>query len=347
VAGEPAFRTRHANPYNALLYDAVAERGVDVREYRLGELTGRRRPDVVHLHWPELLFLSTHRSWQARLRLGAFERRIAHARRRGSRLVLTAHNDAPHENRGNERAREALERMLHRRLDGVFALSEAGERFARQSYPGVPVFRTPHGHYRDAYLFGQGRDEARRALGLGTDSMVLAAVGQVRPYKNLPALVAALRLVDDPDLRVVIAGAPAGGATDDVLRSGDPRLLLELERLDEHRIASWLAAADAAVLPYRRILNSGAALLALSAGRPVVVPSLGAMPELADRVGPEWVLLYQGEFDAAVLRRAIDWARMPRTGSPDLSAFDWGPIADATIDGYRRVLRAPARTGER
>jgi glycosyltransferase involved in cell wall biosynthesis len=345
VAGEPAFRTRHANPYNALLYDAVAERGVDVREYRLGDLAGRRRPDVVHLHWPELLFLSTHRPWQARLRLSAFERRIAHARRRGSRLVLTAHNDAPHEARGGDAAREALARMLHRRLDGVFALSEAGERFARESFPGVPVFRTPHGHYREAYPFGRGRDDARRELGLDAGATVLAAIGQVRPYKNLPALVSALREVEDPALRVVIAGAPGGGGADE-FRSGDPRLLLDLAPLDEHRIATWLAAADAAVLPDRRILTSGAALLALSAGRPVVVPSLGAMPELADQVGPEWVLLYRGEFDAAVLRRAAEWARRPRPASPDLSAFDWGPIADATIDGYRRVLRAPARKGE-
>lgn len=347
VAGEPAFRTRDANPYNALLYDAVAERGIDVREYRLGDLTGRRRPDVVHLHWPELLFLSTHRSWQARLRLSAFERRIVHARRRGSRLVLTAHNDAPHERRGSDAARAALERMLHRRLDGVFALSEAGERSARESFPDVPVFRTSHGHYRDAYLFGRSREEARRELGVDDGATLLAAVGQVRPYKNLPALVAALHEIEDPELHVVIAGAPGGGSAADDLRSDDPRLLLDLERLDDHRIAAWLAAADAAVLPYRRILNSGAALLALSAGRPVVVPSLGAMPELAERVGPDWVRLYHGEFDAGLLRAAVEWARLPRTGSPDLSAYDWGPIADATIDGYRRVLQAPARKGKR
>jgi glycosyltransferase involved in cell wall biosynthesis len=227
VAAEPAYRTRHANPYNALLYEAVADRGVDVREFRTGDLLGGRRPDVVHLHWPELTFLSSHRGWQSRLRLASFERRLAHARRRGTRLVLTAHNEQPHESRGTPELRDRLDGMLRRRLDGVFALSEAGELSARQRFAGVPVFRTAHGHYRDAYPFAVSREVARAELGVAAEATLLVAVGQVRAYKNLPALVRALEETDDERVRVAIAGAGAA----DGLRSADARLLLDLAQL--------------------------------------------------------------------------------------------------------------------
>jgi len=80
VAAAPAYATRHANPYNALLADALSAAGAEVREFDLRDLV-RRRPDIVHLHWPELLFLSTHRPWQARARVAAFARASDRGRR--------------------------------------------------------------------------------------------------------------------------------------------------------------------------------------------------------------------------------------------------------------------------
>lgn len=343
VAAEPAFRTRHANPYNALLYDAVVARGVEVREFDDSELDGPERPDIVHLHWPELQLLSSHREWQSRQRLKRFEKRITRAQQHGTRLVWTAHNEAAHETRG---LAHELDELLARHLDGVFALSEAGERVAHERFPGVPVFRTPHGHYRSAYPFGGYTGGARAELGIETGVNLLVAIGQVRPYKNLPALVAALAETDDPALRVAIAGAPDGSEAEAQLRAAaaaDPRLLLDLDLLDEHRVATWLRAADGVVLPYRRILNSGAALLALSAGRPVTVPAIGAMPELAVTVGADWVRTYLGEFTAQTLQGAAAWSHIQRHGIPDLSAYGWDGIAAATVDGYQRVLDTPRR----
>lgn len=347
VAAAPAFSTRHANPYNALLYEAIVEQGVTVREYAPVDLL-RTRPDIVHLHWPELLLLSSHRAWQNRLRLASFELLIRLARLRGTRLVWTVHNDGAHEGGDSPALQRRMERMLARTVDGVFTLSGAGEVAFRDRFgPDIPVFRTPHGHYRDAYPLDAEPDAARATLGIDAGTTLLAAVGQVRPYKNLPALLAAARAIEDPRLRVAVAGRPASAAEGSALRAAagdDPRLLLELERLDDERMGTWLRAADAVVLPYRRILNSGAAILALSAGRPVIVPAIGAMPELAEAVGDRWVYLYEGEITPAVLEGALHWLRSaPRPVRPDLSALDWPPIAAATIAGYRIVVADPRR----
>ena len=43
----------------------------------------------------------------------------------------------------------------------------------------------------------------------------------------------------------------------------------------------YFAAADVVVLPFRKVTTSGSALLALSLGRPVVAPRLGALRDPA------------------------------------------------------------------
>jgi glycosyltransferase involved in cell wall biosynthesis len=308
----------------------------------------RDRPDIVHLHWPELTFLSSHRAWQSRLRLAVFAALIGRARRRGTRLVWTVHNDDAHELRSSPAIQKKLERVLRSTVDGVFVLSDAAERVYRQKYgDGVPVFRTPHGHYRDAYPLTASTHEARAELGVADEVTLLVSLGQIRPYKNLPALTAALLEVSDPRLRVAIAGKPDAAASASALRAdplADPRLLLELERLDDARMGAWLRASDAVVLPYRRILNSGSAILALSAGRPVIVPAIGSMPELAATVGSEWVYLYEGELSPEVLRSALRWVRETERGAaPDLTEFEWPTVAAATVVGYEHVLNAPRR----
>src|SRR5690606_5318779 len=125
--------------------------------------------------------------------------------------------------------------------------------------------------------------------------------------------------------------------------AGDPRIRLDLGHLDDDRLTSWLAAADLVALPYRRILNSGAALLALSAGRPVLVPAPGPVPAPAARLRPEWVRTYDGELDAPTLESAVAWSASPRPRGPDLRAYGWRTIADETLAGYRLTLARPAR----
>jgi beta-1,4-mannosyltransferase len=83
---------------------------------------------------------------------------------------------------------------------------------------------------------------------------------------------------------------------------------------------------------------------------------LGAMRELLELVGSEWVRCYDGEFDAQELARSLDWARSARSEHALLEQFDWDGIARATIEFYRRVRRddvatqpapAPATTAQR
>lgn len=349
VEAEPAFRTRYANPYNARLYTAMTAEGVLVRDLSWLRLLVAK-VDVVHLHWPDLTFLSGVRRYRIVARLVFFFAFLRVARLRGTRLIWTAHNVTSHEERGTPFLRNWYRRLLTGNLDAIVCLSEEGVTAMRRSYPelaAVPAFVTPHGHYRHDYDFSATRAEARAELGLDPDARLVVSVGQIRPYKNVPTLIERFREREDDGTLLAVAGNPARGPLRGVIEeaaAGDARIRLELSFLSDERMALWLRASDLVVLPYSAIQNSGSAILAVSADRPVLVPDLGAMHELAALVGPDWVRLYDGPFDTAALDGALAWLderTVAADASADLSALEWDAIARSTIDVYRRVLRAP------
>ncbi len=341
VQAEPAFRTEAANPYNGSLYRALQRRGARVGDLDYWHMVFRRT-DVVHLHWPDLSFLSGPRRSIHIARLILFYGALGLSRLRGTVLVWTVHNVSSHEERSSPRVRRTAERLLLRNVDGILALTEQGVDAARDAYPGlrdVPAAVTPHGHYRDDYDFGLSRVEARTLLGLAADRPVIATVGQVRGYKNVPHLIRTF--VDSTmDAALLVAGKATPGELAEELRAaadGDDRVVLDLRFLPHEEIPVVLAAADVIVLPYRSIQNSGSAILALSADRPVLVPALGAMRELREQVGDDWVRLYDGELDAADLQDALTWAVDPRRSTrADLSALDWDAIAAGTIRAFEQ-----------
>jgi glycosyltransferase involved in cell wall biosynthesis len=170
---------------------------------------------------------------------------------------------------------------------------------------------------------------------------MLVFVGQIRPYKNVVALVRHFAEVGRPEDQLLVAGNPhqAELARDiEKEAAGHSNVHLRLGQIAGSEMDRLLRCADAVVLPYESILNSGTALLALSFARPVVVPAVGSLTELARDVGTDWVRTYSGEFDSEVLRRALT-DTLP-SGEPDLSAFDWDPIAQSTMAAYRSGMRS-------
>lgn len=347
VVAVPAYRNRATNPYNALLYAAVGRTGVRVEEVSPWRLL-RAGYDVLHVHWPEYLF-DAPRFGLALLRGLLFVAAIRWARWTGAKIVWTVHNVRAHEP-WHARWGERMWRWFARRTDGYIALTPGGRRAALERFPtldGRPGFVIPHGDYREAYPNEVSRAAARAALGLPAAARVVCFFGAVRPYKNVPALVAAFRGVPGADWRLVVAGKPATpelGAEVAARATGDGRVRLDLGFVPNERVQLFLRAADLLVFPYREIQNSGSALLALSFDRPVLVPERGAMAELREAVGAEWVRTYGGELDAAALMAAMAWAEAtPRDGARLRRALDWEAIARETVRAYEAVVVVPGR----
>ena len=343
VLAWPAYSNRELNPYNYLLYSALTELGAtvaDARELRLAALV--QRYDVLHLHWPEhYLELPPPRFLT---RAGAFITTLSALKARGAKVVWTVHNLAPHDPK-NTYAQKPFYRLLTGLVDGTIHLSQEALKEART----VPHLRAlnhkahvviPHGHYRGYYPDNITSEEARRKLKIGRDHQVLLHLGLLRPYKGIERLITAFTKLEDPNMRLVIAGSPADSGflrTLKSLASADPRIEIHPRFIPNEELQVYFRAADIAVLPYRKVLNSGSALLALSFNVPVLAPALGSIREVAEQVGEGWVNLFQGELSSADILKALAAARRLKGSKPDLSAYEWSRIAASTLDFYKRL----------
>jgi glycosyltransferase involved in cell wall biosynthesis len=205
----------------------------------------------------------------------------------------------------------------------------------------VPGFVVPHGHYRQIYKNRCSREKARNRLDISPQARVILYFGQIRPYKNIGVLLKAFGQFLDPDAVLVIAGKASSPALQKEIvaaASSDPRVRLWMDFIPPRRVQYFFNVADLVVLPYRDVLNSGSALLALSFNRAVLVPDLGAMGELKTQVGADWVCTYPGELNETILSSGLAWGTTSQRASvAPLGAYDWDEIARLTLNAYWQV----------
>jgi beta-1,4-mannosyltransferase len=312
------------NPYLVMLRQALDEvPGVQVETF-----TWRRalagRYDVFHVHWPEILLRGTSpaKTVARRVLTVAFVVRMALTRRS---IVRTLHNTGAHE--AGSGVENAILRLIDRRTAVFIRLN-----------PHTPTpwprstFTILHGHYRTWFeRHPRGSAEPGRA----------AYFGLIRPYKGVPPLIRTFTALPDERLSLAVLGKPSDAALEAEVReaaAGDDRVDLTLDYVDDATLARELGRAGVVVLPYSDMHNSGAALLALSLGRPVLVPDNAVTRDLAAEVGEDWVHRFSGELSGPQLAAAAARPFDDRSG-PDLSAREWPAIGEAHRTAYRRAAR--------
>jgi glycosyltransferase involved in cell wall biosynthesis len=268
---------------------------------------------------------------------------LRYARWRGTRVVWTVHNLKPHEQDFPSRRLATLFwKLFPQQVDCFISMTRVG---VEAIHERCPVLRKRHhevihrGHYPGEYPDEVDREHARRRLGLPADASVYVFLGLIRAYKDVPALIRVFGKLPDRDSRLVVAGRPHDDAlARDVEQAaaGDERVLTRLEFVPPAEVQLYLKSADLVVLPYAEIFNSGAALLALSFGRPILVPDVPTFRELQENVGSEWVRTYSGAITSAALQEGMT------TGLPDepvaLDRYDWEAAAAQTLALYRTSL---------
>ena len=344
----PATPDANGNPYVALLNDRLRADGVVIDHVSGSRLLSR--PDAVHVHWPEQL-LRTDGACALAYSAGKFLLLIALARVRGAVLIWTAHNLQPHESR-HKGLMGAFMALFVAQVDLVVGLTAGSRALLVTRYPLLkrrPFVVIPHGHYRDAYPGGdRERTASRRRLGLSPARRTLLTLGNIRQYKNIAEVVDTFVHTRDTDAQLAVVGRLASealGQEIETARAGDERVHLHLSAATPEEVVAWHAAADVVVLAYNASssLNSGAALLALSLDRPVVMPDGPTAQELRAQVGPEWVIPVQGD-PADFLDAALS-AITPEGSRPSLDHLDWERLARQTLAAYdlartRRLKRS-------
>lgn len=346
------------NPYQRQLAAALDHRGVHVAlanpagALPLLSVVAEHAPiNILHLHWTHRLVVANSRL-KSVLKGVRFIMELAWLRWRGVRLVWTAHNLLEHEQRhpGIELFFGRLaEHLYHHIIVHCDQARRAVAETYRISPPRQPKLHTiPHGHFLDSYPNAVGQTEARTRLGLDPAGLLLLHFGQIRPYKGVFELLDAFESLEAPSVAVLIAGRPWDEATAEALRvraQRNPRIHLYLDFVPDEEVQIYLNAADVVVLPYRGVLTSGSAMLAMSFGRAVVMPRSGCAEEML--AGEHGALLYDATGDGDMsLKQAMqhmlcrDLASMGEHNRKRAECFGWDAIAWLTERAYRGQ-RAP------
>jgi beta-1,4-mannosyltransferase len=338
----PAFQNKAVQPYNSLLYTAMRQQGVEVTEFSK-ESALLHKYDILHLHWPERLLLSTdYRS--ATIKVNALLGLLRIVKIRGTKIIWTVHNLHSHE-QPYPRLETFFWRRFTRLVDGFISMSNDGTAAALAQFPSLlskPGFVIPMGHFRSVYPNKVSREGARQHLGIGSEAKVVLFFGLLRSYKNVEHLVEVFSCLRNPNTLLLIAGKPETAELEAGIRlaaANLQRVRLHLEFIPDEDVQHFLSAADLMALPYKEILNSASVLLSLSFNLPALVPDKGSLSELAREVGEGWIRTYSGDLDPPKLQSALEWAtRGGNRGSPSLEMYQWEEIASSTIKAYNQVL---------
>jgi len=348
----PAQGNASENRYLDVLVDGLRALDVEVRPWKKAVPSGPA--DVFHVHWPEVLG-HIHarrgqglRGWWAAQLLWWTIRRV---KRGGGKLVWTAHDITPHEQRLRDDpfTSRLLARFLNE-VDAVISLTEAGIAPVKAALPMLrdkPFHLGRHPHYRTVYP-PQPFDTAGLArYGAAEGQFVYAFLGRMRANKSPEILAEAFRGLEQDGNFLILAG----GATDDMreqleaILADNPNSLRRYDRIPEDEMARLHACSDVLVFPGTDYFNSGTIYTALSLNVPVIAVRSPVNSEIQALVGEEWLFLYDGPLSTDILRRARTVVARRREGATcDLSAFAPDLAARQHLAAYRDGLANARRT---
>jgi glycosyltransferase involved in cell wall biosynthesis len=164
------------------------------------------------------------------------------------------------------------------------------------------------------------------------DVVNLLFLGLIRPYKGLEDLLRVFNGLSEEEaatLWLTVVGETWEGCADPArlieISPHSNRITFVNEYVPDEVVGAAFGHADVVVLPYRRSSSSGILHIAMSYGLPVVVTSVGGLPEAADGYDGA-VFVPPG--DPGMLKAGLKTA-IQMSGQRFTDPRDWAEIADA------------------
>jgi D-inositol-3-phosphate glycosyltransferase len=304
--------------------------------------------DVVHSHY----WLSGQVGWLAADRWGVPLIHTMHTMARVKNLHL-ADGDVP-----EPMGREIGEAQVVEAADRLVANTEREARELVELYAADPARVVVAEPGVDLTTFSPGSPaEARAALGIPVDALLLLFVGRIQPHKGPDVLVkAAAELVRRrPDLRDRLVVGILGGASGTGVRSpmgldalaqarGIGDRIRFVPPVDRPTLAAWYRAADIVAMPSHSESFGLVAVEALACGTPVVASNVGGLPTA---VGDGGVLVDghdTADWATAIGDVVLDPERragLSRRAAEHAAHFGWARTAQRLQEVYTEALARP------
>lgn len=274
------------------------------------------------------------------------------------RIVFTAHNVDQEMRDGSPSWKNRLSLwFLYRIVDHIIVHTALMKEqlVGRFGVPAAKVTVIPHGINSSAPETAMTRDEARAELKLDPGARVLLFFGLIDRYKGLEYLVDALGRLrrSGQDIRLVVAGRVKecpeywNQIHRQIADAGlEDRVTTHLRRIPDEQLEIYFKAADALVMPYRSIFQSGVLFLAYRFGLPVIATDVGSLredivegrtgflcrPEDPEDLARVIAAYFEGDFRRELAARRVEIRNYAR------EKYSWSRIGAMTCQVYRAIL---------
>lgn len=297
-------------------------------------------PDILHVHWP-YPFLIANSKFTTTIKSTSFICGLLLLKLFGMKVVWTVHNLTDHE--GKFKYQELLFSKIFAKLCDkliVHCLSAKidVEKLYNKNESSIVII--PHGNYIGHYENSMTISEARRRLKFSEEDIIFLYFGQIRSYKGVPELIDTFKMLKNDKAKLLIVGKPLNEEIKaNILNNckDDDRIRNILEFIPDEDIQIYMNAADIVVLPYKNVLTSGAAILSISFGRPIIAPAVKCIVDTLDDKG---CFLYRNNhlFEAMIRVLNVDREILQNMGMYNLQLaekFGWDDIGKKTYNVYK------------
>lgn len=295
-----------------------------------------RTPDIVHFQWLMLPPLD----WWFIKRIRRFLPQSA--------VIVTVHDVEP---LFPVVGRFFMDKALAD-ADGVIVHGDSARERLLQRVPAVNAERVaviPHGplHAPPEDQLGQSEVDVRGRLDIPMNQTVGLFFGEIKTYKGIDILaraVASLERKFQEQVMVLVVGC----LEDQGCQQAIAELValrhccrVELGYVPSSAIPELFTAADFAILPYRRVTQSGVLFTALANGCPVIASDVGEMGNVVREINGGWIVPPDDpEAVRDTLRRVATTDRAAlrsygeRVRRRMHQRFGWEAIAELTLQTY-------------
>lgn len=201
---------------------------------------------------------------------------------KGIRITALADNIIPHEKRFGDRA---LTRYFVNACDSFVVMSKSVLEDLKQFDEKKPVVMKPHPVY-DIFGAPLPREEARDQLGIDKQLRLVLFFGFIRKYKGLDLLLQAF--ADERVRRLGVKLLVAGEFYEDptpyreIVRTAgiEDAVIWHDHYIPKEKVHYYFSACNLVAQPYRDATQSGVTQIAYHFGRPMIVTSVGGLPEI-------------------------------------------------------------------
>ena len=324
------------NPYQYLMLEGLnsdcrlhAFNGIDDRFFGIMRTAIRYRPDYIHFDWITSYYFRK-KLWMTILNIPLFIFQILVVRYVFTiKIVWTLHNIQPHDTRYIG-IHSICRRFFASHVEWIRVFArDTGERARNCLQINSRFIVCPEGSYRNYYGRTMAKSEARDKLGIVDNPFVFLYLGFVKPYKGIEDLISAFNLLEVPNVKLIVAGKSMNDEYSASLSCDNHNIIFVNRFIESEELSAFYSAADVCVLPFKKIENSGSAILAMGFGKVVIAIKQGV---LKTRLSKQSQFLYEDDNLLDKMRDALlERSRLEEIGKiniQEVEKYSWEEFAN-------------------